>query len=58
MLVFKNGKKEGEKRPAQVPPTGKGQNPWTFGPTPVARDGSGAKARPLAASPSSAPWGQ
>jgi len=51
-------KKKGEKRPAQIPPTRKGQNPWTFGPNPVARGGSGAKAHALAARSSFSPWGQ
>ena len=34
-------KKKGGKGPAQIPPTRKGQNPWTSGSTPVARGGCG-----------------
>jgi len=51
MSDFKTGKRKGGKRPAQIPPTGKGQNLWNSGPTPVARGGAGAKACPLAARP-------
>jgi len=50
-------KKKGGKGPAQIPPTGKGQNLWRSGPTPVAHGGSGAKAPPLVARPSSSPSG-
>jgi len=34
------------------------KNPWDNGPTPVERGGSGTKAHPLAARPSSSPSGQ
>jgi len=49
--ISKTEKKKGAKRPAQIPPTGKGQNPWNSGPTPVARGGAGAKAHPHATRP-------
>jgi len=38
-------KKKGGKGPAQIPLTGKGQNPWISGPTPVARGGCGGAPR-------------
>jgi len=46
--ISKTGEKKGKKRPAQKWPPGKGQNPWNSAPTPVAREGSGADAFPLA----------
>ena len=51
--ISETDKKKVKRGPAQIPPTGKGQNPWDSGPTPFANGGSGAKAPgpPLAERP-------